>query len=280
MRVDGAAEPIVVESVLRALRLLDCFERGRPEMTLAEFVRRGGYSKTTTYRLLNTLVHAGWLERGSGGLFRLTTKPFELGSILTDSLDIRHEGALVMTKLADACQQSVFLVVPAGTRAVCLERVDVDHALRIAELRVGDAQPLYLGAGPRALLAYAEDDLLLDVLAEGLVPRTPATLTTVQDLTADLAQTRARGFSISDGDVTRDVAAIGAPGFDSSGDPIAALSIGGLASQILPPRPEHVELLKSACRELSRRLGFQAPPRHGLVVDPAEARPPIALASG
>jgi DNA-binding IclR family transcriptional regulator len=279
MTVDGPADPIVVESVLRALRLLDCLEQGRPEMTLAEFVRRGGYSKTTTYRLLNTLVHAGWLERRSGGLFRLTTKAYELGSILTDSLDLRHEGALVMKKLADACQESVFLVVPAGNRAVCLERVDVNHAIRIAELRVGDAQPLYLGAGPRALLAYAENDLLPGVLAGGLVPRTPATLATVHDLTLDLAQTRARGFSISDGDVTRDVAAIGAPVFDSSGDPIAALSIGGLASQILPPRPEHVALLQSACLELSRRLGFQVPPRQELV-DSAESRAPIVLASG
>ena len=39
---------IVVTSVLRALRLLELFDRGRPEMSLAEFVRRSGYSKTTT----------------------------------------------------------------------------------------------------------------------------------------------------------------------------------------------------------------------------------------
>jgi IclR family transcriptional regulator, KDG regulon repressor len=51
----------LVGSVLRALRLLDLFERGRPEMSLAEFVRRSGYSKSTAYRLLVTLEKAGWL---------------------------------------------------------------------------------------------------------------------------------------------------------------------------------------------------------------------------
>ena len=53
----------LVGSVLRAMRLLDLFDRGRPEMSLAEFARRSGYSKSTTYRLLLTLVEAGWLER-------------------------------------------------------------------------------------------------------------------------------------------------------------------------------------------------------------------------
>jgi hypothetical protein len=53
----------LVESVLRAVRLLECFRPSEPELSLAEVVRRGGYSKSTTYRLLSTLQVAGWLER-------------------------------------------------------------------------------------------------------------------------------------------------------------------------------------------------------------------------
>jgi DNA-binding IclR family transcriptional regulator len=67
---------VLVGSVLRALRLLDLFERGRPEMSLAELVRRSRYSKSTTYRLLVTVEHAGWLERSPSGAFRLTIKLF------------------------------------------------------------------------------------------------------------------------------------------------------------------------------------------------------------
>ena len=69
---DGAPGRSLVGSVLRAMRLLDMFERGRPEMTLAEFARRAGYSKSTTYRLLVTLTEAGWLERTDDAAFRLT----------------------------------------------------------------------------------------------------------------------------------------------------------------------------------------------------------------
>ena len=66
----------VVESVVRAVRLLECFEPGEPELPLATFVRRSGYSKTTTHRLLTTLKSAGWLERTADNKFRLTMRVF------------------------------------------------------------------------------------------------------------------------------------------------------------------------------------------------------------
>ena len=103
---------IVVTSVLRALRLLELFDRGRPEMSLAEFVRRGGYSKTTTYRLLTTLEEAGWLERGPAGTFRLTIKPFQVGSILVDSLELRVEAGPIMARMGAETDETIYLVVP------------------------------------------------------------------------------------------------------------------------------------------------------------------------
>ena len=107
----------LVGSVLRAMRLLDLFERGRPEMSLAEFARRSGYTKSTTYRLLLTLVEAGWLERSSAGAFRLTIKAFQVGSVLVDSLELRREAGPVMARLAAELDETVYLVVAADTRA-------------------------------------------------------------------------------------------------------------------------------------------------------------------
>ncbi len=247
----------VVGSVLRAMHLLDCFERGHPELTLPELVRRSGYSKTTTYRLLITLEQAGWLDRSPAGAFRLTMKPFRLGSILIESLDLRREAAPVMVKLAVECQESAYLVVPAGTHAVCLERVDAPNAVRLADLNVGGSQPLHLGAGPRVLLAFNEQELLPAVIREGLSVKTEHSISTLAALAADLAETRRRGYSISDEDATLNVAAIGAPVYDASGRVVAALSIGGLRTRILPPRQLHLDLLEQACRDISARLGHR-----------------------
>ena len=223
---DGEPGRALVGSVLRALRLLDLFERGRPEMSLAEFVRRSGYSKSTAYRLLITLEGAGWLERGSGGAFRLTIKPFQVGSILVDSLELRREAGPIMARMAAELEETVFLVVAAGTRAVCLERIDSGQGVRVVDLYVGGSQPLHLGAAPRALLAFDEDALLPPLLAEGLSRRTEHSFINPVDLRADLAETRRRGYSVSDEDVTLGVGAIGAPILDANEHVVAALSFG------------------------------------------------------
>jgi DNA-binding IclR family transcriptional regulator len=248
---------VLVGSVLRAMRLLDLFERGRPEMTLPEFVRRSGYSKSTTYRLLLTLEEAGWLERGPGATFRLTIRPFQVGSILVDSLELRREAGPIMARVASAVDETVFLVVPAGTLAVCLERIDSEQGVRLSELYVGGSQPLHLGAAPRALLAFDQDALLPPLLATGLSRRTEHSIVDPTELRADLAEIRERGYSISDQDVTPGVAAIGAPIFGVDGSAAGAVSIGGLRQRVLPPRADHVSCLLQACEEISTRLGHR-----------------------
>jgi DNA-binding IclR family transcriptional regulator len=259
MSVDGDRGRALVGSVLRAMRLLDLYDRGRPEMSLAEFARRSGYSKSTTYRLLVTLVEAGWLERSPAGAFRLTIKAFQVGSVLVDSLELRQEAAPIMAKMAAELDEAVYLVVAAGTRAVCLERIDSGQGVRMAELYVGGSQPLNLGAGPRALLAFDEDRLLPPLLEEGLSKRTQYSLVDPADLLSDLAETRQRGYSISDEDVTAGIGAIGAPILGPDGVAVAALSYGGLRQHVLPPRPTQVARLLQACHEISTRLGYWRP---------------------
>lgn len=254
MDEDEARRPHV-EAVLRALHLLDCYRRGEPSLSLAELVRRSGYSKTTTYRLLTTLEHAGWLERAGDGSFRLTIRPFQVGSILLDDLSLRHEALPVMQRLSAAVGLTAYLTIPAGPRAVCIERIDRGAGLRVMDLQVGGSQPLSLGAAPRALLAFDEAALLPAVLAAGLERRTAHSLATEAALRADLAETRRRGYSISDSDATEGVAALGAPVFDRHEQVTGAISVGGLTAQVLPPRPEHVAALLAAAQELSGRLG-------------------------
>jgi DNA-binding IclR family transcriptional regulator len=249
----------LVGSVLRAMRLLELFERGRLEMSLAEFARRSGYSKSTTYRLLLTLVEAGWLERSSTGAFRLTIKAFQVGSVLADGLELRREAGPIMARMAAEIDEAVYLVVADGTRAVCLERIDSGQGVRLMDLYVGGSQPLNLGAAPRALLAFDEDRLLPPLLKEGLTRKTARSLVDPADLRNDLAETRRRGYSISDEDVTAGIGAIGAPILGADGVAVAALSVGGLRQHVLPPRPTHVARLLEACQEISTRLGYGRP---------------------
>lgn len=249
-----------VEAVVRSLRLLECFEPGRPQMPLAEFVRKTGYSRTTTYRLLRTLEHAGWLERTPDAAFRLTVRPFQVGAILVDSLELRQEAGSIMTELAGRHEDTVYLMVPHDGHAVCLERID-GGSVRLLDLDVGGSIDLHLGAGPRALLAFSGEEEIARLLGRDLDRRTKLTITDAKRLRTALAEIRELGYAISAGDVTDGIGAVGAPVWDRSGRVVAALSISGLLEGYQGGRGEAVARdVVAAAGTLSARLGY-LPPR-------------------
>jgi ribose transport system substrate-binding protein len=65
-----AKEPEVAEAVVRACRLLRAFRPEDTELTLKQFVDRTGLSKTTCFRLVQSLVMGGLLERVGRGSYR------------------------------------------------------------------------------------------------------------------------------------------------------------------------------------------------------------------
>jgi ribose transport system substrate-binding protein len=62
-------EPEIVEAVVRACRILQSFERDET-VTLAQLVERTALSKTTCFRLLQSLVKGGMIERAGRSAYR------------------------------------------------------------------------------------------------------------------------------------------------------------------------------------------------------------------
>jgi len=245
-----------VAAVIKALRLLEAFQPGSPELPLTELVRRGGYSKSTTYRLLKTLESAGWLEQTPSSQFRLTIRPFQVGSILVDSLELRQEAGVLMADLAAKHADTVFLIIPSNGYAVCIERIE-GGSVALLDLNVGGSIQFHLGAGPKVLLAFREDELLPQLVDQGLTARTEVSLTELDALRAELAEIRRVGYALSVGDVTPGIGAVGAPVRDRTGTAVAALSISGLVDRYLPGAVGPLaEAIQQASATLSVRLGY------------------------
>lgn len=72
------------QTVLRACQVLKAFHQPGEELPLAEVMERTGLPKTTTFRLLRTLIHGGLIERAGAGLYRngfgpVAESPFRIG---------------------------------------------------------------------------------------------------------------------------------------------------------------------------------------------------------
>jgi DNA-binding IclR family transcriptional regulator len=168
-----------------------------------------------------------------------------------------------MNRIRDETGLTVYLLVRRGDHAVCVERVEGERVASLA-LQLGGSLPMHTGAAPRALLAFApEEEWQRYVSAGPLVRLTPSTPATRQRLFDVLTRERAEGVTVSDGDVTVGIAAIGAPVFDFRGEVIAALSVSGLRGDLLGQSKTHLQnLVRSGAAEVSASMGY-APDRVG-----------------
>ena len=70
----GGTPDYNVQAVKRACDILKCFQSGSSGITLSDVVERTGLSRTTSFRLLATLVDEQMLERSSKNHYRLTSE--------------------------------------------------------------------------------------------------------------------------------------------------------------------------------------------------------------
>lgn len=223
------------QSVDRALQvLLQIAESPPPGLTLAACSSILGYSKPTTLRILRTLEARQFLRYDEElGVYTLGVANVQLGSEYLDRLDLRAAALPSMRSLVEQTQETAHLGVLSGTDVVYIELVDSPHPVRVFS-RVGASVPAYATAIGKAILAWTPDDTRLAHISRHLEPRTEHTIITEAALASDLVATRERGFAIDNQENREGIRGFAAPVFDYEGRAIAAVSIAGPATRVLP----------------------------------------------
>ena len=220
-----------VNSVLgRTMALLTAFRSGEEELTLAELARRAGIPKPTAHRLLAELATWNVVERTPGG-HRLGMRLFELGQLAPRQRGLREAAAPFLADLFEATHETVHLAVPDGVDVVYVQKLPGRHGPRI-DSRIGGRMPAYCTGVGKALLAFGPPERLAEVLAAGLVRRTPRTVVAPGLLRRELDRVRACGVAEEHEESTVGIACTAAPVLDASGQAVAAISITGWANRM------------------------------------------------
>ncbi len=248
----GAANRDVVGAVLKACALLEHFDTARPVWALNDLTVASGMNKTTVHRLMTTLVHAGWVARTADGAYRIAMPLFEIGAAAVSRLDIRDAAKPVLQELAATFGDTAYLMVPAESGAVCIDRVEGNNSLVVAGISIGSVIPYHAAAGPTVMLAYSPD-LRADWLERDLPAFTDRTVTRPSALREHLDRVVAQGYSVSDADYLDGVAAVAAPILGQRRELVASVSVGGRRDAFdgdgLAAR---VDAVRAAARRLSR----------------------------
>jgi IclR family transcriptional regulator, acetate operon repressor len=236
------------QSASRVLAVLEQVASRQP-IGVSALAKLLGEDKSAVQRAVVTLADAGWIRIAPEPPTRweLTAHIFTVAHLPYSSDGLRQRARPILEALRDQTGETAFLAIPDVRRFVVIEAAESLHSLRMA-LRIGQITPVRESATGRAVLPYLSPARQAVMLGE------PPDA----DLLALLAETRARGFGLSVGEVLRGstnlaAAVFGDPVVGGDGEPIAAITVSGPSDRLTADRHAEVgALVADAARRLSR----------------------------
>ena len=260
----GAGKSDNVASVLKVLSVLETLSEER-EAPLATLAQKAMTSKSTTHRLLQTMVDLGYVEQDpESERYSLTLKLFGIAvralNTQNDLLRIADRG---MGRLSRATGESINLGVmdEHDSRVVYVHARPSAYSLSMKST-IGMRNPLHSTSLGKALLAFrAEDEIDERIARMDLDRRAPNTITDPDALRDALAATRARGYAEEVEESEAGVRCLAVPILDHLGKSMAAISMSFPLFRFDEARhDEYAELLLDVGRAVSAEMGYDATP--------------------
>ncbi len=256
-----------VNALAKGLRVLEAFPAEAPELTLAEVARRAGLDNATAFRMLNTLMEAGYIDKvGTTRRFRLTLKCLDLGFSAIARSDLRQLARPVLRTLVGPMIEAASVGVLDGADVVYVERVQAGLVRLGVDIRTGSRVPAYATAIGQAILSCLDPAEQRAVLtSRPLQVLTPYTIIDEDALMARLTLVKLRGYALSDQETVLGLRVLASPLLDIDGVPIGALSVAcpGFGGTIDGFETTAAAPVMAAAATLSRALqaaGNFAPP--------------------
>jgi len=251
-----------LSSVGTAIQLLKAFSEEQVDIGISELSRRLGVAKSTVHRLAATLAAEGLLEQDrETEKYRLGIALFRLGALVRRRMDISSQGRPYLYELREKTNETVHLAILDGTEIMYVYNLESTQAIRMRS-DLGVRKPAYCTAEGQAILAFQPQNVVDAVIAQGLSPRTPQTITDPAKLIKALAVVRQRGCAIEDEESEIGMRGISAPIHNDAGEVVDSVGLAGpvtrLSKKAIAAFVPHV--IETADL-VSRRLGYRSPAR-------------------
>ncbi len=248
----------------KGLGVLDWLARQSDGARLGEVAQALGLGRSNAHRTLQTLVQCGWaLQSLDDSRYFASLKLFELGGLVDGAVDLKDRLHPFLAGLAQATGETIHLAVLQGADIVYLDKFDSPLPVA-AYSRVGGRAPAHCAASGKAMLAAMALDgpalrAQLGLAGDSLPTHTPYTLTTLQDLQADLAATRTRGWAYNAQEWRLGVCGLGAAVLNARAQVVAAIGMSVPALRCNPTQAHALAQQLRACAvQASGSLGLSA----------------------
>ena len=248
-----------VRALGKAMELLGLLLDHRGPMTLQELQKRSGYPKSTVHGLLSTLREYDMIGQNPDGTYCLGIRLYEYGCAVAGAWDITALAHPYLEKLAAQTGGGAFLSLRSERHAISFDKAvsAAGFGLQVS-VETGTPLPLHATAQGKLLLSGCSESEIRRVLDGGLVAYTRHTVTDPDRLLAQLAEARARGYALEDGEYKVGLRSVAAPVYDQTGRLCYAFGVVGLFGRVTSL--DFQDIIQAACRlaaELSAALGWR-----------------------
>lgn len=252
-----AAEKKNINSVIKSLKVLECFSREVKELKLIEISKIMDIPKSTASNLIYTLVDMGYLEQNSeNGKFRLGIKLFMLGKVYEYHFNLIDMARPYMEELRNRFNEAVLLSAPYESSGVWLEKIEGERTLAMNS-QEGKLLPLYCTASGKLFLSAMTIEKLKRTLGDmELVKRADNTITDPGLLIKELDVIRERGYSVAVDENEIGITSIAAPIYNYKNELIASISLAGPTARLPEKlRQEIIMKLVDTAEIISKKSG-------------------------
>jgi IclR family acetate operon transcriptional repressor len=248
-----------IQSVVRALDILEVLASERDGLVLSELSSRVGLNSSTCHHLISTLVARGYVVHlGRSRGYALGVRVHELVDLAAGESDpaelLKDDLRLLGSQLGHGVQLAVLAETSLLTK-LRIPSPDQESAT-VEPDELVKMRALHATATGKAILAWLpEIELVRVISANGMTQYTGKTLTTLSGLIEDLRLVRRRGYSIDDEELKEGVVCIGAALRDSGGAIVGSISMTAQSKKMTGEyRVEIAKKMVSAALEFSKRL--------------------------
>ena len=186
-----------VQSVHRALDLLEVVASRGGALTIGEIAQAAGLALPTTHRLLRTLVDRGYMRQASDRRYALGFRVLPLSAAASET--VGAGAGRVLRQLVEEIGETANLAMLDGDQVAYVAQAPGRHAMRMFT-EVGRRADVHCTAVGKALLAATTTESQVRALLRrtGLAAHTPHTLTDLEQLLAQLREIADRGFALDE----------------------------------------------------------------------------------
>lgn len=252
-----SADTGAVQSVDRALSLLETLAEDSGGIRLSELARRVGLASSTAHRLLVTLQRRGFVQQElKSGKWLVGHRAFSVGEAFSLRRNLIAPSHPFLRMLRDRTRETANLGVIEAEEAVTIAQVESREIMRAIAPPGGCVPILNSGMGKAIVATWPEPAIDRLIERQGLRPMTSKSLNSRQSVISEIARIREQGYAIDDEEYVIGMRCVAAVVWGPTSDPIAAISVSGLSVRVTPDTIGGIATkVKDAAQQLTAKIG-------------------------